>query len=169
MISVYDNVLPSDVYNEILETTTSQNFPWYYLDSKVGKQYNSDELHDYQFTHMFYSDYKPKSNFIGLVEPLLQVLNPIAIVKIKANMTLAATSIIEYPMHTDVEEFPNGTTAIYYINSNDGYTVFETGDKIESIANRLVVFDSNLVHAGTTHTNTKFRSVINFNLYVPKI
>lgn len=169
MIKVFDNVLSLEQHETIFNLTSSQEFPWFYLDSKVGKSYGSDELNDYQFTHMFYFDYKPKSNFIGILEPLLEILNPLAIIKIKANMTLASPTIKEFPMHTDVEGFTGGVTAIYYINSNDGYTVFETGDKIDSVANRLVVFNSTIKHAGSTHTNTKYRSVINFNLYSQSI
>ena len=55
--------------------------------------------------------------------------------------------------------------AIYYVNSNDGYTEFRDGTKVESIANRLAIFPSTMEHTGSTCTNTKFRCVINFNFY----
>ena len=48
---------------------------------------------------------------------------------------------------------------------NDGYTRFEDGTKIESVANRVAVFESNLKHCGTTCTNTKSRVVINLNYF----
>ena len=55
-------------------------------------------------------------------------------------------------------------------NSNKGQNVvkFENGEKIESVENRLVIFDSTIKHTGTTSTDTKFRSVINFNYYAEK-
>ena len=46
------------------------------------------------------------------------------------------------------------------------YTVIKTKNKLEkvdSIANRLVVFSSSLSHKGTNSTNCKNRMVINFN------
>ena len=55
------------------------------------------------------------------------------------------------------------TTSIFYMNTNNGYTKFEDGTKIESVANRLVSFPSNMKHKGTSCTDEKTRVVINFN------
>jgi len=48
-----------------------------------------------------------------------------------------------------------------YVNSNNGYTKFENGQKIESIENRLITFNNNLKHNGTTSTNSQTRIVLN--------
>ena len=53
--------------------------------------------------------------------------------------------------------------AIYYFNTNNGYTLFENGDKVESIRNRLIMFKSNLRHTGTTCTDKPNRYVLNIN------
>ena len=37
---------------------------------------------------------------------------------------------------------PLSITGIYYINTNDGYTAFKDGDKVKSVANRIVLFQS---------------------------
>ena len=63
-------------------------------------------------------------------------------------------------MHID---FKDCKTSIFYLNSNNGYTQFERGDKIISKENRVVVFDSNLKHCAVDCTDTKYRIVINFN------
>jgi hypothetical protein len=56
------------------------------------------------------------------------------------------------------------TTAIFYINSNDGYTIFKKNKKIiKSKENKFIYFKSNSEHAGTTCTDQKVRVVINFN------
>ena len=57
------------------------------------------------------------------------------------------------------------TTAIYYLNTNNGFTKFENGDKVNSVANRMVIFDSNLKHTGTSCTDAHARMLINFNYY----
>ena len=62
-----------------------------------------------------------------------------------------------------LDEFDGLKTSIFYINSNDGYTEFEDGTKVESVANRLVTFPHHMKHRGTTCTNQPFRLVINFN------
>ena len=54
-------------------------------------------------------------------------------------------------------------TAIFYINTNDGYTVFEDGTKINSVANRICIFPHWMKHSGTTCTNTNRRIALNLN------
>ena len=68
-------------------------------------------------------------------------------------------------MHIDFGDVTGYKTAIYYVNSNDGYTKFETGEIVESVGNRLVIFDGRIKHCGSTHTNQKYRIVINFNYF----
>ena len=69
--------------------------------------------------------------------------------------------IIEYDMHVDTDL--NCKNEVYYNNSNNGYTLFENGTIINSIRNRIVIFDSNLRHCGTTCTDQKNRIVLNLN------
>ena len=61
------------------------------------------------------------------------------------------------------EKLKHWTTSIFYVNTNNGYTVFEDGTKVESVANRMLTFPSNLKHCGTSCTDKNIRSVINFN------
>ena len=60
-------------------------------------------------------------------------------------------------------DFPCSTTAILYINTNNGYTKFKKGGKVKSVANRMLIFDSQLEHAGVTCTDALRRVVVNFN------
>ena len=55
------------------------------------------------------------------------------------------------------------TTAILYINTNNGYTEFEDGTKVDSVANRLVTFPANTRHRGVSQTDEETRILINFN------
>ena len=63
------------------------------------------------------------------------------------------------------EKLKQWTTSIFYVNTNNGYTEFEDGTKIESVANRMVTFPTNLKHRGTSCTDEKIRVVINFNYF----
>ena len=63
------------------------------------------------------------------------------------------------------EQLKQWTTSIFYVNSNNGYTVFEDGTKVESVANRFVSFPANMKHKGTSCTDEKIRVVINFNYF----
>ena len=69
----------------------------------------------------------------------------------------------ENSFHSDVDDC---ITSIYYINSNNVYTEFEDGTKIESVENRMLVFNSNSKHRGVTSTDTLKRVLINFNYFI---
>jgi hypothetical protein len=96
--------------------------------------------------------------------PFIDNLKPKALVRIKCNLTTRTHEIIEHGYHTD-QPFSNFKTGIYYLNDNNGYTKFEDGSKVESVANRYVEFDGNILHTGTTCTNSNYRIVINFNYF----
>ena len=64
------------------------------------------------------------------------------------------------------EDYPfNHIAGLFSLNDNDGYTIFEDGTKVESVANRLVTFPSQTKHAGTTCSDQVSRVVINFNYH----
>ena len=54
-------------------------------------------------------------------------------------------------------------TSILYLNTNNGYTRFEDGTKVESVANRMVTFPNQMMHTGTTTTDSEYRLVLNLN------
>jgi hypothetical protein len=168
-VEVFDNYLPQDTLQNLQNEMLCDDFPWFYGDSKVGLDQGDlgfyTELFDFQFVHLFYIDHTPNSPRIEMLNPILDILNPCALVRIKANITFCTPEVIKFPLHTDHEGF-NGKTAVFYLNTNNGYTEFESGDRVESVANRMVVFDSNLQHRGSTCSDSRYRLVLNFN-YVP--
>ena len=90
---------------------------------------------------------------------------PRILIRAKANLNPYSQKLVEGEFHKD-HSIKQVTVAIYYVNSNNGYTVIKTKNKLEkvdSVANRLVVFSSSLLHKGTNSTNCKNRMVINFN------
>ena len=97
-------------------------------------------------------------------------LKPSASIRVKANLLTRTDEILQNAFHSDFDKhkknYDNVKTAIFYLNTNNGKTIFEDGTRVESIANRLVTFDSNVNHTGTTCTDKIFRSVINV-VYVP--
>jgi hypothetical protein len=161
---IIDNVLPEELYtatkNNFLEYS---KFPWFYNNFKVSST-ESFDLNNYQFTHMFYNDYSIRSELFQIVEPIVKYLNPESLIRIKANLIPKTEFLHVFEYHTDTLSKSNGRkTAIYYVNSNNGVTILEDGTEIESIGNRLVIFDQKISHTGTTCTNEKVRCLINFN------
>ena len=159
--TVIDNFLEENIFRQIQKYIVGPQIDWYYNDCVIDDKIPEDK-NNFQLVHLFYKNYSPTSQKSNLVLPIVKKINPKAIIRIKANLTLRGDKIIEHGLHTDIDGYI-GTTAVYYINTNDGYTKFENGEKVESVENRIVFFKSNLLHTGTNCTDIKNRVVINFN------
>ncbi len=164
MYKIIDNCLDQESFLTLKNTLLGKDFPWYLNNSKVFKVSEVPSIYNYQFTHTFYYGHTRSSDWFKVIMPVLEVINPAAIVKIKANLTPVTSSIITYDFHVD-QFSAHGMTAVFYVNTNNGYTEFKDGIKIQSIENRLVLFDSNTLHSGTTCTDEKVRCVLNFNYF----
>ena len=163
---IIDNVLPQEVFKSIQTEILGADFPWFMNQCiiKPDSTHPIDDLYNYQFTHQFYRDYSFTSDKLNLIDPILFKLNPSAIVRIKANLIPRTETKITHEYHLDHDHF-DGNNAIFYINSNDGYTIFSDGTKIQSVENRLLIFDPNILHTGTTCTDQRVRCLINFMYY----
>ena len=110
---------------------------------------------------MYYHQGGYKSRLFPIVQPLITKLKPMILIRIKVNATMYDKKIIEYPIHVDTNI--KCKTGIYIIDTSDGYTYFKDGQRIDSIANRFISFDSHHEHAGTNLTSAKRRIVVNIN------
>ena len=169
--NIIDNFLPENLFSELQKLMLSTRFPWYYNDNvvtSISGNDNSVSNYDgvFQFTHVFYTNFKPNSENFNAMVPILERLKPASILRIKANLLTRESSIIEHGYHTDIPDIKLPfKTAVFYINSNNGYTLLEDGTKVDSVANRLLIFNSNMPHTGSSCTDAKIRCVINFNYY----
>ena len=137
-MKITDNFLDKSEFENINKTFHLSNFPWYFMPFKV---HEGDD--NYQFYHLFIAKGKVLSNHFDILHPILKKLGVKEILRIKANLTLKQKEHIQSDMHVD---FKDCKTAIFYLNTNNGYTLFDRGDEIPSQANRVVEFDSNLKH-----------------------
>jgi len=159
---VIDNVLKKEDFLAIKNTLEERFFPWFISSILYGELVKNN----FQFVHIFYDKFTINSEFYPLLKPIIEVLKPLALIKIKANLLFQESNILEHGMHVDYY-YKNCKTAIFYVNTNDGYTKFLDGTKVFSEENKLLIFNTEEKHTGTTCTNTLRRIVINFN-YVPK-
>ena len=159
-MKVIDDFLPDYYFKSIHNTLLGFEFPWYYY-----KHVNYSDIEDdmFQFIHIFYDkSLGPDSQFF-LMEIFLRRLGVRDLYRIKANLNPRTFFHRKTGYHIDLEESGPHQTAVYYVNSNNGYTEFKKGGKVKSVANRMVIFDSKLEHQGVTTTDQKARVVINFN------
>lgn len=180
-IEVYDDVLSEKDFltlqNVVMKNRGKSRFAWDWSDDVINPEDTMcDELDHYQLSHTFFFLGPPRSNpnlkpkayqspHIGLIKPILRFpkLNFEAPVRVKANLNVRTTEIVRHGFHID-NPMPNGMTAIFYVNTCNGYTEFEeSGQKVQSKENRLCVFPTPTRHSGTTCTDWKRRVVININ------
>jgi len=140
-------------------------FPWFYADRIVFE----DDVDKFQFFHAFYDNHMPMSPFANELDSIINIIQPFSIVKIRAKLLTRTPEIIESSFHVDLplleENLTQWTTSIFYMNTNNGYTKFEDGTIVESVANRMVFFSTDMKHTGTSCTDEKTRVVINFNYF----
>ena len=179
MIKIEDDFVEQEKFVKLQTLMLDTELDWHYYDGIVygergpdGKlSFPRDEDKDkFQFVHICYIGHAPVTPLIKDLDPILEKINPVSISRIKANLLTRTSNIIENSFHVDIRGLPKEklkqwTTSIFYVNTNNGYTEFEDGTKVESVANRMVTFPSNIKHRGTSCTDEKIRIVINFNYW----
>lgn len=162
-IIIKDNFLSQDEYQTIYNLVMSHNFPWYFNNEVIyGKDTNG--ILDYQLTHVFYVNGKPISTAFDYLSVFFDRLPIQSIIRVKANFNPRSESIYEHGYHIDYD-YEYSKSAVWYLNTNNGYTIFETGERVENIANRIVIFPSQIRHTGAACTDSAARIVFNFNYF----
>lgn len=164
MIEIHDNFLNPIDFVKLNSVLLSTYFNWYYNDETVANE-SIDDLYDFQFTHVFYANDKPGSEHFNLLTPIFEKLNIGALIRVKANLTTANPTPRSGIFHADFPERKNSTTSIFYLNTTNGGTLFENGDRVDCVENRLITFRNQLRHAPQMCSDSKIRCVINFNYY----
>lgn len=157
---IVDDVLFQEIADDIEESLTSDSFPWFFMPCVV---YPGDNSSGQYFTHSFYDKHGVNSAFYELIKPLIEIINPRSLVRAKANLYPNAHTITEHGLHVDYD-WEDIHTAVYYVNSNNGYTALADGTKIQSLKNRLATLDPLVQHTSSTSTNAP-RLVININWF----
>ena len=157
-IKIEDNYLPNESLCLIFDVVSGEEFPWFYQEFPERSD-NKDVL----LTHLFYHQQMPNSEGMKLLEPLVDKIKPNALIRIKAN-SFPNTSVIKtHKRHTDYKF--KCTTSLFYLNTNNGVTKFEDGTIVESVANRLLTFDTRMPHCSTSCTDERVRYNININYF----
>lgn len=162
MNEIIDNFLPQDEFLKIKNSILNPTFSWHLNPNVSNLQEKLKIQSSYYFTHLFYLNLYIDQN-CSIFSDILNILKVKSLIRIKANLYPSTEKIICHTPHCDYDFDHKG--AIFYLNTNDGFTILEDGKKVESIENRLLLFNPSKPHSSTTCTNDKCRVNINFNYF----
>jgi hypothetical protein len=159
---IIDNFLSQKDFETLKSQILNPHFPWNLTTIVTNEKENLPVPASYYFTHEFWSGFhtEPEAQIFA---PILNQIECRAIMRIKGNLYPSTETIVHHDNHIDYE-FPH-RGAIFYINTNNGLTILEDEIEVESIENRLLIFDSSKPHRSTTCSNDKCRVNINFNFF----
>lgn len=159
---IIDNFLPKEEFEDIKSTIFQIDFPWNLSNEVTTEKENLPTEASYYFTHVFWFGFDVEQQ-AQMFSNLLQKIECRALVRIKANLYPSTKDIIHHENHVDFDFEHKG--AIFYLNTNNGLTILEDKIEVQSVENRLLLFDPTKLHRSTTCTDSKFRANINFNFY----
>ena len=160
---VIDNFLNNQFYEKLSYDIKGEHMPWYYtkIDVDLKKSMNNG-----LFTYTYYGNHKPLSDkFDEHIRPITESLDVEALILVRANLVLRDVDTIETPYHTD-NNCLYSTTGILFLTTCNAKTVLKIKNKevfIDSVENRMLIFDGATLHNSTTTTDAPARFNINFN------
>ena len=163
-MKVIDDFLPSDQFKQFQSIILSRAFPWYFESGVVvlgdGKYQLTHTIFNIRYGGVF------SSKYYSLFDTVQQKLGVGRLDRIKLNLNPKTVFHRKGGYHFDnmpTDPYQHTKTAVLYLNTNNGWTHIKGHGKVKSVANRIVIFDSNLEHAGFTCTDENTRVTVNFN------
>jgi hypothetical protein len=158
------NFLEEKEFLKIKNTLTSEEFPWMYRKTCT----RTDKKDGCCFTHCFYNKGESKSSFNKELNILYKQLKIVGLTQSRANLLLKDKDNMKGYFHCDYPFKENMFTAIFYITSNDGYTLLGKDEQKKEFCeeNKIVIFPVNLLHTHVRQTDDSQRIVININYYI---
>ena len=164
-MEVKDNFLSNAHLTQLNELIDSYSFPWFFQKEQVEEKDDG-----YFFSHILYDPNLEKSTFFY---PVFNIFNSYLKYSFLCRCIVNLIPRQETPsisaFHTDFQDDvlkPDEdkiTTAIFYLNTNNGYTEFKGRDRIDCVENRLVMFPAKTFHRAVGQTDVIQRIVLNFN------
>jgi len=158
---IIDNFLDKEQFKALKERMLNNNFPWF---MSQGISYtDKPNKGEYFFTHKYFEDWRINSPEFKDLLIAINKLEVKSLLRVKANLYIKTPEIVEHELHTDYEF--SHKSALFSINTNNGYTHFEDGTKVKSVENRMLVFDAGKKHGSSTCSDENYRCNIVFNYF----
>ena len=146
-MKVIDSAIDDDVIDDYMSIITSADFPWFYAQGTP----NQSHQHNFNLKHIYVlDDGIQNSQYQSHLDPFLSVLNVDKVHRSWVNCDIWDRTNRVEGMHQDREI---GTTALFYLNTCNGFTLFEGGCKVQSKKGRMAMFPSSKPHSAVRQTN----------------
>tara|TARA_R100001530_G_scaffold106088_1_gene74090 strand:- start:42 stop:569 length:528 start_codon:yes stop_codon:yes gene_type:complete len=167
---IIDDWLPPDTFKSIQDQIVfNPTYPMF-LTQGVSHEPGTGErtltdLNNWSGGYTLYLDHMPSSPlFEDLAQKTFRYFPFMhSLIRARVNFYPRTSEVYEHEPHQDYPFSHNG--AVFHLNTNDGYTKLEDGTKVESIENRLVMFDASVWHQSTTTSDQCGRYNIQFNYF----
>ena len=155
-MKIKKNFLSKTELQSLKELMLASDFAWYYKEHQVEHEKDHPFLHHSVYRHGLINSPFYESHFKCLIRKLK--VNMCS--EVRVNLMMRDAKRYHSAYHID-RPF-KCKTAIYYINTSNGYTEFEkTGKKVFSEENKIVIFDSSLKHRAVSPSDTFARYIVN--------
>ena len=160
---IIDNFLDNNQFEKIQKVFLSDNISWHInATGPYNSKVNSYDTNIY-FMHYIHTNHTVVSEHSNTILPIVNKLGVKSLLRIRVNLYTKNYKLIKHAPHRDYEY--EHKAAIFYLNTNNGFTILEDGTKIKSVANRLLKFEANKPHQSTNCTDENVRVNINFNYF----
>lgn len=166
-MKVQDNFLNDEHLNELDSIINNPQFAWFLQDEQI--QGADDGI---WFSHRIYDTNTPLSSFYNPVSEIFKdYFRYISLCRITVNCLPRQDPPSISAFHTDFDllgkvDEEKITTAIFYLNTNNGATEIENESKVDCVSNRLLMFPATTFHRAIGQTDINKRIVLNFNFVI---
>ena len=166
--TVIDNFLDDETFKKFqTQIFDSNHTPWFYRSDTLYKLEDKNDAG--YFSLCFFNNFKQDCLYLDqYLYKIYEKLNCKAIIQSRANLFLKKQNKkTKLFFHTDYD-YENSYTAVFYLNTNNGGTVLDIENKqikIDSVENRMLIFNTNTMHAVDIQTDEKIRIIVNINYF----
>ena len=186
-IEVVDNFLEENVFSDIYNKVNDGSFPWfknkdsYTVDKKDLKDNFKNMVEYMQFVHIFFTFNELENIYVrsthfdtinGICDQLAKKYPEKEVLVQRAKVNLQPQNLKfkennHNSPHVDLKNEEH-KVLLLYVNDSDGDTFFFDNDnkvikRIRPAKNKAVIFDGNILHAGSHPKNSDCRIVINID------
>lgn len=175
--TIIENFLSDDMFNYFNTIICSDRFKWGLMKNP---NVNSPDENQFQLKHDILdggvdNDYTYTNLYSDFVEvflpPIMNILKSKMgykqcwVARAKVNLFIKQEKPVPLGFHNDIKKSDSDkfNTLLLYFDTNNGYTEFETGEKISTVANRALIFPAHAIHQTVTQSDKMFRRNININ------